>query len=77
MTGLAPCGNPYGKPFKYIIKSRGPRIEPWQTPLATVSQLEDLKDHNAFILTLNMEALKPPKQQESLTQNYSAKLQTT
>ena len=40
-TGLAPWCNPYGKTFKYIIKSRGPRIDPWGTPLITVSQLED------------------------------------
>jgi hypothetical protein len=37
ITGVAPWCNPYGKSFKYIIKSRGPSIEPWGTQLITVS----------------------------------------
>jgi len=41
ITGLAPWFKPPGKSFKYIIKSRGPRIEPWGTPLVMVSQLEE------------------------------------
>jgi len=38
---------------------------------------DDMQDHNVFNLTLNMDALKPSKQQEQLTQYYSAKFQTT
>ena len=42
ITGLAPSCSPYDKSFKYMIKSRAPRTEPWGTPMVTVSQLEDI-----------------------------------